>query len=203
MVFDPELQAMSNVYETLKSLNNVQRQRILRWVKERLESELAMIAAGYKPAVVKAVAEPVVVKEEPVVKIVKSVEKTEAAETAPEVKPVPAPKPVGPKTLMDYETALELFSESNVKKATSRVLLMAAYLQERHGFKEISSYDINFRLKRIGFGVTNISSLINAIMTRVPHLLVQEGADEHTKQARRKFKVTPEGLALAKTFMKG
>ncbi len=188
MVFDPELQAMSHVFETLKNLNNVQRLRILKWVKDRLETEETPLIGTFAAPVMYETEEPEVVKVE------KSVEKTA---------PVIAPKPTGPKTLMDYETALELFSESNVKKATTRVLMMAAYLQERHNFKEISSYDINFRLKRIGYSVTNISSLINSIMNRVPHLLVQVGADDTTKQSRRKFKVTAEGLAVAKSLMKG
>lgn len=197
MVFDPELQAMSDVYETLKSLTNMQRQRILQWVKDRLESEATMGFVASARPVDEAGADKVI----RIVRAGKGTEKTETDEVTSETTPK-VTKPTGPKTLADYETALELFSESNVKKATNRVILMAAYLQERHNFKEISSYDINFRLKRIGFGVTNISSLINAILNRVPKLLVQEGAEEHTKQARRKYRMTPEGIALAKSLMK-
>ena len=78
---------------------------------------------------------------------------------------------------------------------------MAAYLQERHNFKEITTYDINFRLKRIKHGVTNISSLINGILKRKPQLLDEIKKEGQTKHARRKFRVTEEGLKVVKNYL--
>jgi hypothetical protein len=176
MAYDPELHAMSLVFEALKNLDNGQRRRILGWVKDRLEATAAPTVEGEAAAMT----------------------------TAPQalIPPAPAaPKPPAKKDLANFETALDLFSESSAKKSTSKVLLMAAYLQERHNYKEISSYDINFRLKRIGHGVTNISSLINGILKRKPHLLIQVDAENLPKQARRKFRVTVEGLTVARSFL--
>ena len=93
------------------------------------------------------------------------------------------------------------FSEARVKKSTGKILLMAAYLQERHNFKEITTYDINFRLKRIKHGVTNISSIINGILKGKPQLLDEIKNEEQTKHARRKFKVTEEGLKVAESYL--
>ncbi len=100
---------------------------------------------------------------------------------------------------------LDLFAEANVKKVSDKILLMAAYLQERLNFKEISSYDINFRLKRIGHGVQNISSSINGILKRKQReapLMMELKKEGASKQARRKFRVTDDGLKKARSFLK-
>jgi hypothetical protein len=180
MALDPELLAMSQVFDILKNLEQGQRQRIIRWVDDRLNSSPAepSSVSQVTPAQTHFVQS---VTEEPKVVV----------------------KPPERKDIGHYDTALDLFAESSVKKATAKVLLMAAYLQERHNYKEMGSYDINFRLKRIGHGVTNISSLINSLLNRTPHLLVQVGANgEQKKHSRRKFSVTVEGLKVARSYLK-
>ncbi|MCP5051216.1 MAG: hypothetical protein GY940_28885 [bacterium] len=179
MVYEPELHAMSLVFEALKDLDNGQRRRIINWVSDRLKSpgtneSVQTAATGKDPHTPGKI--------------------TKKKEDAPA-----KPKK---KDISDFDTVLDLFAESEVKKSTAKVLLMAAYLQERHSYKEISSYDINFRLKRIGYKVTNISSLINGLLNRKPHLLVQVGAEEHQKRGRRKYQVTKEGLKIARGYLK-
>lgn len=173
MVYEPELQAMSQVFEALKDLDNGQRQRIINWVTDRLKSPPTETSPSSDVSHMKDYDS--------------SRYKTRTS---------------GPKKIADFETVLDLFSAASVKKSTSKVLLMAAYLQERHNYKEIGSYDINFRLKRIGYKVTNISSLINGLLNRKPHLLVQVGTEEHQKRGRRKFQVTVEGLKIASGYLK-
>lgn len=177
MAYDPELQAMSQVFEALKHLENEQRRRIITWVKDRLENTEPVPYTG-----------PVPTNDAPLAAV-----------------PVAIPAETPPKDRHDlsrFDTVLDLFAESTVKKATSKILLMAAYLQERHNYKEISSYDVNFRLKRIGHGVTNISSLINGILNKKPPLMMMIGGETHKKQARRKFSVTVEGIKVAKSYLR-
>jgi hypothetical protein len=178
MVYDPELQAMGLVFESLRNLDSDQQRRVLRWVTDRLESPepTGTVASTATP----------IVEGPPQM----TVEKVETKSMTPDKKDI-----------SHYDTVLELFADATAKKSTSKVLLMAAYLQERHSFKEITSYEINFRLKRIGHKVTNISSLINSLLNRRPHLVIQVGADTHKKQARRKFRVTDDGLKEARSFL--
>lgn len=183
MTQDPELNAMSHMFEIIKNLDKNQIMRIVRWAGDRF-----VAAAAEKQQQVQ--------------------EKTTGEETETRVEPViekameTAAKPPGKKDIKDYDTVLDLFSESNVKKVTARILLMAAYLQERHNYKEISSYDINFRLKRINHGVPNISSLINGILKKKPPLMVQLDEEVRRKQSRRKFKVTEAGVNAARRYLK-
>jgi hypothetical protein len=190
---DPEIIAMSETFEALKHLSTDQIRRIIHWIKDRFG-----LVEGKAPAEpIVSISEPVTAREEEVI-----------PEAVPE--PIvkeepPAPKPPQKKDIIDYDTVLDLFAEANVKKVSDKILLMAAYLQERLNFKEISSYDINFRLKRIGHGVQNISSSINGILKRKQReapLMMELKKEGASKQARRKFKVTDEGLKKARTFLK-
>jgi hypothetical protein len=194
---DPEIIAMSETFEALKHLQRPQIRRIVHWVKDRFG--LIEGKAPAEPVVSVSAGEPAPapapVKEEKVT--------LEAAPAPAVIEEPPKPKPPQKRELIDFDTVLDLFSESNVKKVSSKILLMAAYLQERHNFKEISSYDINFRLKRIGHGVQNISSSINGILKRKPQLMIELKKDGASKQARRKFSVTVEGLKVARGFLKG
>jgi hypothetical protein len=181
---DPEITAMSQAFEALKGLDGAQIGRVLHWIKGRFGVRETKLTAVPAAAVTPAAVEEII--------------------PAPAVEPKQEPKaPVSKKRdLMDFDTVLDLFSESTVKKVSSKILLMAAYLQERHNFKEISSYDINFRLKRIGHGVQNISSSINGILKRKPQLMIEMNRDDSSRRARRKFRVTVEGIKVARGFLK-
>lgn len=191
MYQDPEIIAMSEAFAALRELHNDQRNRIINWLSDRFDLEGKRPQEAAKPA---PAPEP-----EPEIKPVK---KPKAAEAVKEEKPAAAKVPEK-KDFVHYDTALELFSEAKLKKSTERILLMAAYLQERHGFKEITSYDMNFRLKRIGHGVSNISSSLNSILNKKPQLIIQMEKEGTAKQKRRKFKVTVEGLRVARGFLPG
>jgi len=194
---DPEISAMSQTFEALKGLRRDQIRRIIHWIKDRFGLVEYRIPVETAPA-----AAPVPIGEPgPAVEVVPEVVPEPTVTEGPPAEP--AAKIPQKKDLIDYDTVLDLFAESNVKKVSSRILLMAAYLQERHNFKEITSYDINFRLKRIGHGIQNISSSINGILKRKPQLMIELKKEGASKQARRKFKVTHEGLKAARNLLKG
>ena len=101
-----------------------------------------------------------------------------------------------------YENMENLFLGANVNTVGSRILLAAAFLQEKKNLDEVSSYEINSGLKKMGYGVTNITTAINSLLSKQPPLMKQTKKEGDSKQSKRKFMVTPEGLELAKTFLK-
>jgi hypothetical protein len=183
MGHDPEIVAMNKVFNVFRNLDNGKRERIIHWLTDRFG------LTGDKPP--------------PELTQPANVNIKKQTETKPivEEKPAEAVKTLKKRGIEQYDTVLDLFSEARVKKSTGKVLLMAAYLQERHHFKEITTYDINFRLKRIKHGVTNISSLINGILKGKPQLLDEIKDEGQTKHSRRKFRVTEEGLKVAKSYL--
>jgi hypothetical protein len=188
MYHDPEIIAMNQVLETFKYLNHAQKQRVANWVKARFMLMLDKPPAGLVPPVEnRASLQPIIGSEGTM------------AEPAVEEEPK---RVVRKKRLSDYFTSLDVFAESDVKKSTAKILLMAAFLQERQDFKEITSYDISFRLKRIKQPVSNISSLINGILKKKPPLIVEIEQEDQAKHSRKKFKITKMGVRVANSYIK-
>lgn len=189
MSYDRELVAMDTVLSVFKGLNSAQKKRVIDWLKARFWLTLDKLPPGLSIPV-----------QEPVPSTVSTVEGTH--EDAVDDTPAKRVWQRRKKELTDFDTVLDLFAASEVTKSTDKVLLMASFLQARLNFEEITSYEISFRLKRIHQPVNNISSLINGIMKRKPPLIVEAGdPEEHTKHARRKFKVTKMGLRVAGSFV--
>ncbi len=101
------------------------------------------------------------------------------------------------KKIIDYDTALDLFAEAKIRKSSDKVLLMAAFLQERLKFKEISAHDISFRLKRIKHNVSNVSSLLSGLLQQDPPVIVEITPEKQSKYYKKKIQVTEIGLKLA------
>jgi hypothetical protein len=226
---DPELIAMSEVHDSLKSLDQGQVKRVLAWISSRLNVELeepklepeepvvTPVAATAQIVPVVQLAHPVVapvtaaiepaVNMAPVIETVK--EDTEEEDITEPEKDIPSQESEKPKKmstkglgLKRYKNIENLFLAADIKSVGSRILLAAAYLQEKHEYDEMSSYDINSRLKKLGYGVSNITTAINTLLNKKTPLMMQTKKDGTSKQAKRKFKVTEEGLELAKSFLK-
>lgn len=199
MYHDQEINALSNVYEALKGFNNDQIKRIIDWVtsKFRLDEPEEFkvvkreVALSPQPSPVEA-AEPFV---EP--------EKRRGRKPG-KVKPgVEESQPVatGIKGFLKYDSLKEIFLASTVKRIGAKILLVAAYLQEKENFKELSSYDVSSRLKKIGEEIKNSSVAINGLMSKKPPLLLQTGTLGTGLKSRRKFRVTEEGLRVARNYI--
>jgi hypothetical protein len=222
MYEDPEISAMHKVLVAFKGLQNDQRRRIIDWItgkfglfEEQRQVVKSLSGVSETPAdthpypEAEPVPEPVGMSEETTAGEVPQAE----APISPEEEPTPTPgeetetdiasdplKGLGLKRFRSIET---LFLSSNVKTVPSKILLAAAYLQEKLNFEEISSFDINSRLKKMGYGVPNISSSLNSLLKKEPPLMILIGKAGDSKQAKRRFKVTEEGLQMARTYLRG
>lgn len=232
MYHDPEILAMSQVYEAFKDLENVQIKRIIDWLtgkfaldrqpvvmppqpvqeqatprqevieepKPVVEQPVAQeVPAPVPPPVVEEVPEPPAA---PPVKEVKVEEPVEVKEPEPEPQPKvkqEAPKEPSTKNLgiKRYKTIENLFLAADINTVAEKILLAAAYLQEKKGFEEFGSYDINSRLKKMGYGIQNVTNAINSLIRKKPPLLIQTKKEGSTKQSKRKFQITPDGLKIA------
>ena len=102
---------------------------------------------------------------------------------------------------MKYDTFEDLFFSSNAKTITAKILLAAAYLQEKKNIKEFGSSDLNAMMKKIGQAVQNISASVNVLLMKKPPLLKQAGKPGAHKHARRAYCVTEEGLRIARNYI--
>lgn len=207
---DSEINALNNVYEALKGLNNAQVKRILDWVTDKFELEkhpnLKAVERETSPtpgpgplpgaSPVKAAA--------PAVEPIKKKRGRRPAAVTPLIEE-PAPQPAEPPGITDfikYDNFEELLLFSTAHTNTAKVLVAAAYLQEKKRFKEFGSYDISGLFKSIGEEVNQPSSALNNLMSKDPPLVIQTGTQGPGFKSRRKFQVTEEGLRLARNYIK-
>ena len=190
MYHDPEIKALSNVYEVLQGLDNDQIKRIINWVTGKFELDKHPdLKTGQKevelppqPAPVEAV--------EPSVEPIKKGRGRKPEQVRPVVEETqPQPVASGIKGFMKYDSLKEIFNASTTKKTGAKMLLAAVYLQEKENLKELSSYDISSRLKKIGEAVKHPSAAINSLIRKKPPLLLQTGTHGASVKSRRKFRV--------------
>jgi hypothetical protein len=217
---DSEIHALSDVYDELKGLNNSQIQRIIDWInskfeldkypglkaKEREETLSPAPAPAAEPSRRKAAA--------PVIEPVKKRRGRRPAKEMPvEEKPVPQPVPQaaqpaqpaaepGITPFSKYEDFEELLLFSQAKTNSAKILLAAAFLQEKKNYKEFSSYDITSLFKSIKEEVSQPSTALNNLMSKNPPMLLLTGTQGPGLKARRNFRVTEEGLRIARNYIK-
>jgi hypothetical protein len=207
---DNEINALNNVYEALTGLDNAQIRRILDWVTDKFELEKHPNLKAEERETSPTPGPGPLPESTPV--------KTAAPAAAPvkkrrgrrpgTAKPIveePVPQPVespGITGFIKYDNFEELLLFSNAKTNAAKVLLAAAYLQEKKNFKEFGSYDISGLFKSIGEEVNQPSSSLNNLMSKKPPLLFQTGTHGPGFKSRRKFRVTEEGLRLARNYIK-
>ncbi len=196
MIHDPEIIALNKVFTTFRTLENGQRRRIVKWLKkkyaiEKIRFPIKRQHSALPKTVHENVQHPAIPNQKPLA----------AMETK---KRAGRPRK---KRIYEYDTALDAFSKAKVESAADKVILMAALLQERFNFKEIGTYDINFRLKRINQPIKNISNTINEILNMDPPILaeIRKKKDEEdlssSKYSRKRFRVTQQGLRFANRLL--
>ncbi|MGE5342364.1 MAG: hypothetical protein ACM3SY_12885 [Candidatus Omnitrophota bacterium] len=194
---DQEIVALSETFDALKKLDKPKIRRILNWIRDRLDIMEGKTFGEISPELS--------LSESPEAPLPKNKNNKKLTRNK-KMKPEPAPKTrgkSGKKTIADYDSVNDLFKDANLKRVSDKILLMAAYLQEQQNYKELSSFDINLRLKRLGVGVPNISSSINGIMNKKVKLLEEITKKEgNAKAMRRKYRVTEEGLKVANNYLK-
>ena len=198
MYHDPEINALSNVYEVLKGFNNDQIKRIINWVTGKFELD--------KPPDLQTVQNEVALSPQPAPE--ETVEPVKKRRGRKPGKVQPAAEETQPQTVpsqlkgfLKYDSLKEIFNASTSKRPGEKMLLAAAYLQEKENFKELSSYDISSSLKKIGEKVNHPSAAINSLVSKKPPLLLQTGTHGAGVKSRRKFRVTEEGLKTAKKYI--
>ena len=138
MYQDPEINALSNVYETLKGFNNDQIKRIINWVTGKFELDKhSDLKTGQREGDLSP--QPVPLETvEPAVEAVKKIRGRKPGQMrsmGEETKPRPVAS--GIKGFMKYDSLQEILDASTKKKTGAKMLLAAAYLQEKENLKEL------------------------------------------------------------------
>lgn len=97
-----------------------------------------------------------------------------------------------------YQHFSDLFDAADPTTEAERVLVAGYWFQVVKGQTELDSQPLNTELKNTGHGVSHMPHAVDDLMKAKPRLLVQLKKKGTTRQARRKFKLTTEGIKKVK-----
>jgi hypothetical protein len=100
-----------------------------------------------------------------------------------------------------FGTAAELLSAASATADFERVLVIGYWFQVVQGCNDLEGQVINGELKNLGHGVKNITSALGSLISQRPQLAIQVRKGGATKQARKRYKLTTEGINRVKAML--
>lgn len=171
---DPEIDAMAAVATALGALDAEAQGRVLRYAAERY-GQTVNVSTGSRGggAAVGGSADSEVSDEE-------------IADEAPV-----------------YEHFAELFAKAQPKTDPDRALVAAYWLQALQGHSTWQAAALQTELKNLGHASGNITEALTSNMNKRPQRIIQLQKAGTTRQARKTYKVTHEGLVYVQGMLRG
>ena len=94
----------------------------------------------------------------------------------------------------EYETFAELFDVANPTVERDKALVAAYWVQVCLNQQSFPSQVLNAELKDLGHGIGNITEALTQLKEERPALVLQLKKSGLTKQARKTYKLTQEGI---------
>ncbi|MEL7118872.1 MAG: hypothetical protein AAFO07_05510 [Bacteroidota bacterium] len=176
MLIDPEIEAIAKSYEVIKDLDPASKKRVISWLVNKFQYT---IDDAHHHGNIHAGGSGM----------------TNAGNNADVTKELP-------EDLTGFETAEALYTSLFTKTEPEKVLVVAAYLQEKEGLVELGGRRINSELKKIGEGVKNITAAISSLTKKTPPLMTQSKKEGSSPQAKKQYQVTADGIEKVNQALK-
>lgn len=161
---DPELAAMSAVFDALSELDDAQRRRVIEWVSSRYD-----------------------ITTKPSARVHTQDEKRvddEDQEDAPEDVEDSA---------SGWDHFADLFSAADPKTESHKLLVAGYWAQVVQGQASFGSFTLNRDLKDLGHGATHTATSMDRLIKERPQLVLQLKKSGKSQQARKTYKLTDAG----------
>jgi hypothetical protein len=110
---------------------------------------------------------------------------------------IPAVEP----TAEQHKNLGDFFDAVNPQTEADRVLTVSYWLQVVEGAEDFESFPVNKHLKNLGHPVSNITRALESLIAQTPRLVLQTSKTGSSKQARKKYKVTREGIKRVQAML--
>jgi hypothetical protein len=171
-----EFEAIKTVHGALEPLEPEARRRVLGYIASLLEIETTKATPSFKKG-----------DEQPV---------EEEEEAAPE-----AAK--GAKGAKVYGSFAELYAAANPGSNGEKALVAGYWLQVCGGAENFTAAAAQKELTHLGHGVSNITDAIDSMKGQKPQLILQLKKSGTSKQARKLYKVSFEGVNRVRALISG
>jgi len=95
---------------------------------------------------------------------------------------------------VQFTDVASLYDAANPLTEAEKVLVVGYWMQVFENVADLDAQAINAELKQLGHGVTNITTAFRNLMHRSPRLALQIRKSGPAKQARKKYRLTNEGV---------
>jgi hypothetical protein len=93
------------------------------------------------------------------------------------------------------DSVADLFAAANPTTEADKALVVASWLQTQNE-EDWTGFMVHSQLKHLGHGVSNITVAIETLISQKPQLAMQTRKSGKSKQARKLYRLTTEGLKM-------
>jgi hypothetical protein len=95
---------------------------------------------------------------------------------------------------LQFTSLADIFTAANPTTDADKALVVAYWYQVHENQAEWTGFAVHSQLKHLGHAVSNITSAIESLISQRPQLAIQTRKSGKSKQARKLYKLTAEGL---------
>jgi hypothetical protein len=110
---------------------------------------------------------------------------------------------VGTTPSNEFTDLADFFYAANPQTDSERALVVAYWLQVAEGESGLDAQRMNTQLKQLGHGITNITTALTDLINKKPRLVIQTHKSGSTQQARKRYRVTAEGVRRVRDMVSG
>jgi hypothetical protein len=93
-----------------------------------------------------------------------------------------------------FEDVAALFAAAAPKKGTEAALVVGYWFQVAGGQPDFDAQSLNAELKNLGHGLANVTVTLGHLINVRPQLVIQTKKGGSTAQARKRYRLTQEGI---------
>jgi hypothetical protein len=104
-------------------------------------------------------------------------------------------------TPREFQDFPALFNAASPATEPERALVAGYWFQVVMGKEELHGQQLNDELKNMGHGVGNVTDALSSLIERRPALVIQTRKSGTSRQARKKYRLTTEGIRAVEQML--
>jgi hypothetical protein len=105
------------------------------------------------------------------------------------------------KAAQQFGEIADLYTATTPGNDSEKALIIGYWFQVIQEQKDFDAGRVNKELQQLGHGVSNITTAMNGLIGRKPALAMQTKKSGNSQQARKKYKLTHEGIQKVKEMI--
>jgi len=103
----------------------------------------------------------------------------------------------------DFAEISELFEAAKPRTEWEKAVVAGQWIMTGEGKSDFAGAEANAHLKHLGHGIGNITDALNKAIRKKPALVIQTAKSGSARQARKKYKITREGVKAVQAMING